>query len=305
MQRAGLAALADTYGLEPLELHQLQLLGKRFFDQLGEDLMRYTTSPIKVVEVGQNLESFEQFCKRPRTQYICSLGYDNEAALAFRVERGMPRTIVDALLGVRAHAPLARVEDGGGALSATESRLFLRILGRTVTAALDRVFGRLLGDRGSVELLLSVDHPAFGPRTFDASEQLVTLQARCRLNDVSGCFTLGLPLSLLLQIRTRLVPRILTGANHNLHKPNSTTALANALVEMQALLGQRMMPFSQLSRLKVGSVVLLQKLDRDLPKVELRAAGQLLFRGTVVDDRGWHNFLIQQIGDADGKRATE
>ena len=301
MQRAGLAALAETYGLEPLELYQLQLLGKRFFDQLLAELISRTTRPIKVFEVTQNLKSFGQFSNSPDTEYLFVLGYDNEAALAFRVERGMARAMVDALVGVSPSNDAAVPKYSESSLTATESRVFVRILGRSITSTLDRVFSHLFGDRGSAEILLSADHPAFGPKSFDASEQLVTAQARCTINQVSGCFTLGLPMSVVYQIRAKLIPPLIARTNRSPEGTKNVAALTAVPIEMQALLGRRTMLFSQVRKLKVGSVVLLQKLERELPKVEMRTAGQLLFRGTIVDDHGWHNFLIQQIGDRDGQ----
>jgi flagellar motor switch protein FliM len=217
----------------------------------------------------------------------------------------MTRAIIDTLVGVPPGKGAALQEDSESSLTATESRVFVRLLGRSITSTLDRVFSRLFGDRGSAEILLSADHPAFGPKSFDASEQLVTTQARCTINQVSGCFTLGLPMSVVYQIRAKLVPPLVAGANRSPEGTRNVAALTAVPIEMQALLGRRTMLFSQVRKLKVGSVVLLQKLERELPKVEMRAAGQLLFRGTIVDDHGWHNFLIQQIGDRDGQRAAE
>jgi flagellar motor switch/type III secretory pathway protein FliN len=80
-------------------------------------------------------------------------------------------------------------------------------------------------------------------------------------------------------------------------------AVGDHSVELTAVLGERELSLAEIRGLSVGSVLLLQRL-RNLPKVELRANGQLLCRGTIVETHGWHNFLIQEVAAIHGKPAT-
>ena len=60
----GLIALADSYGLERNELHQLKVLAESFFDKLREDLLGYVGRSLRMTDLSQTTASFTEFAHR-------------------------------------------------------------------------------------------------------------------------------------------------------------------------------------------------------------------------------------------------
>jgi flagellar motor switch protein FliM len=116
-----------------------------------------------------------------------------------------------------------------------------------------------------------------------------------------------MPLPTVVQVRERLVParpekRVAEPEAQKLRR-----ALATAAMEISAVLGSVTMSLGEIRSLAPGSVVLLQKLGNEVPRVALQCGRRTLFSGTVVEDKGWYRFVVQPIlsgGKQDGDRRS-
>jgi flagellar motor switch protein FliM len=185
-------------------------------------------------------------------------------------------------------------------LSATESRVVIQILGNALTAAVDEVFGRVFGGQ-VINMMQNVDHASLVENALGSGELILTAEVSGTLGQLRGDFALGFPLSLLSVLQTEESSSKLNSSD-TLSSRN-VRALAAVPIELSAIFAEREMSLAEVRRLRPGAVIILQRL-RHLPKVQLCAAGQVLFRGTIIEHQGWHNFLIQQVESADVERAA-
>ncbi|HEY6394925.1 MAG TPA: FliM/FliN family flagellar motor switch protein, partial [Candidatus Binataceae bacterium] len=186
---------------------------------------------------------------------------------------------------------------------AAEGYILANTFGVALVRAVSRVFSPLFGGRSGLALMSMEHRPGLIPNTFTAGEQMVTAGLTCLLAGAGGAIEIGLPLSMIMQVRTRLVP-----AQIRNHDPSQglgrSRRLLGATFELEAVLGCVAASLAEVRALKPGSVVMLQKLDAKVPRVELRACDQILCTGTVVEDRGWYRFLIQKKGKIDVESAA-
>jgi flagellar motor switch protein FliM len=288
-------------GTSELELQQFHLLEARFFDQLRLNLASYLTSSLKLADSKQGFETFGDFCKGARTRLVFVVALENAAILAFRVEEQMAGLIVDAIFTADDKKMPSGEDNAEARLNETELRILLQIVGSAFTAAVEEVFGRMFGCR-VINLIQNIDHPGLLSNALGSGELMLTAEASATLKGRCGDFTFGLPTSRLSQLQARESPSSLNRGD----TPGSreVSSLAAVPIEMSAVLAKRELSLAEVSRLEPGSVIILQRL-RHLPKAQLFAAGQVLFRGTIVEDHGWHNFLIQQLETADVERPAE
>ena len=287
--------------LEPLELQQLHLLGARFFEQLRQALSYCLAAPIVVAGIKQVFETFAEFCEPARAQFLFATVSESSQSLMFRTEAPVPRLILDGMFDGSERADEDRALDSQ--LSSTEARIFIQLLTRAFAKAVDQELGPLLGGGRVSDVIQSLDHPGLLADAFDSEEMLVTSEANIRVKGQTGTIAVGLPLSLVLQTRSKhaSTPLNINAAVDGFCEQACVAAIP---VEMIAVLAQREMSLAEVRSLKPGSVLFLQRL-RHVPKAELHASGQILCRGTIVEDRGWHNFLVQQLGSGDVKRIAE
>jgi flagellar motor switch protein FliM len=288
-------------GTSELELQQFHLLEARFFDQLHQNLSSYLTVPLKLSDIKQGFETFGDFCKGARARLVFVLVLEGATTLVFRVEDQMAGLIVDAIFTADDNKMPSGEDNAEARLSETELRILLQILGSAFTAAVEEVFGRVFGCR-VINLIQNVDHPGLLGNALGPGELVLTAEASAMLKGRCGDFALGLPLSLVSQLQARESPSSLNrGDTPGSHEVSSLAAVP---IEMSAVLAKRELSLAEVSRLEPGSVIILQRL-RHLPKAQLCAAGQVLFRGTIVEDHGWHNFLIQRLETADVEQPAE
>ncbi|MBV8056540.1 MAG: FliM/FliN family flagellar motor switch protein [Deltaproteobacteria bacterium] len=290
-------------GLGPLELQQFHLLGARFFDQLCINLSRYLMLPLKMAEVKQGLETFGQFCKDTQAQLVFAAVLESAATLVFRARVQMLRLIVDALFSASDEKLPGGEDSANLGLSATESRILIQILGGAFTTAVEQIFGSLFGGRRVVDMMQNVDHVSLLNNALAAGELILTAEMSGTLKGQSGDFVLGFPLSLTSLLLPKEPPSSLNSSDAS-GGLQGLSRVAAIPVELSAILAERELSLAEVRHLKPGSVIILQRLRR-LPKAQLRAAGQALFRGTIVENRGWRNFLIQELETADAERAAE
>ncbi|HUA35781.1 MAG TPA: FliM/FliN family flagellar motor switch protein [Candidatus Binataceae bacterium] len=296
--QTGIPALVDSYGLERSELHQLRLLAERLFDQLREELARSLRCAVRMLEVSQGAETMVEFCTDPHAQHLAILGFDGEAAVVVRLEKSLAFALVDAAF--YADSPSQPRDGGERKLSLTEQYILQSTLGLALAAVLRRVFGIFFGSRTDLELMRMEHSPRLVPDALPPAEQIVTTGVKCLVGHTGGgAIDIGIPLSIILQVRTRLVPPKTVNAHDN-PASRARKLLSGARVRLDAVLGHRMMPLNEVRALAPGSIILLQKLTNGVPCIELHCGGHALFSGTVVQHRGWNRFLIHRQGECDG-----
>jgi flagellar motor switch protein FliM len=287
--------------LSEQELQQFYLAATRFFDQLSQNLSRHLPITLTIADVTQGFDSFEVFCKAATAQLLLIPVLKRGATLVFCADRQMSRLMIDALLMASDKMMPTGDEKAEVGLSVTESRILVQILGGAFTKVVDEVFGRFFGGH-VVDLIQNVDHAGLLAHALDPGERLLIAKASATVGGRDGELALALPLSLVAPSKT-------TEAIHNSNPveatgPEGVGRLAAVPIEMSAVLAERQLPLAEVRYLKEGAVILLQRL-RHLPKAQLRAAGQVLFRGAIVENQGWHNFLIQQVETADVERPAD
>jgi flagellar motor switch protein FliM len=212
----------------------------------------------------------------------------------------MARLIVDAMFG----SSDEQMPDSGGRsaplLSATESRVLIQIIGGGLTAAADEVFGPVFGGR-VINLLQNIDHASLIDDALGSEGLILFAEASGMIKEQRGDFALGLPFSLMEQLQSRESAVDIDSGDGQ--SSRNVGSLAAVTIELRAVLAERELSLAEVRRLKLGAVIVLQRL-RHLPKAQLCAAGQVLFRGTIIEHQGWHNFLIQQVESADVERAA-
>jgi flagellar motor switch protein FliM len=294
MQKVGLAALADTYGLDPEELHQLQLLGERFFDQLREELVPTVGRKVKMVDLKQSSDNFAGFCTGPMAQHVAVFGpLDDVAALAVRMESSLAFAFVDAVFGTGAVTPAARADGSERKITSTERNIVENTLGGALAQVAGRIFSSLLGYSEDFRVIRTENRPGLLADSFAASEQMVTTSVQCLVNDRGGVIELAIPLSLIVRVKAALVPHRLRNSDPAADHAKARSLLGGAAMELEAVLGNLTMPLGEVRALAPGSILILRKADLGSPRVELCSGDLVLFSGIVAEHRGWRRFLIQ------------
>jgi hypothetical protein len=295
MKKSGLAALAESYGLERAELHHLKLLGERFFDQLREELARFTARPIRLAELKQWTDSFESFCTTPGYDHIMILGFGDESMVAVRMDRAFALGLISAVLRWRERDEVS----GSGELApltVAEAYILANTLGDALVRTVGLVFGALFGRHTGLRMIAMEHRPGLVANTFSPTERLVAAGVKCLLGSSGGAVEMGVSLSALRRVRARLVPAMVKPRDPAAALRKARQGLAGASLELAAVLGDFVTSFDQVRALGPGSVVTLQKMAGTVPRVELRAGEQVLCAGTVAEDRGWYRFLVGEKG---------
>ncbi len=296
MSKEGLLALADSYGLERSELHQLKILAESFFDKLREDLLSYVGRSLRMIDLTQTTASFSEFSTDPvATGHLVFLGLVDQIIAVVRLDKDLAQALIEGMLGGANAKPVAPERK----LTAVEERVVANAIGAAILRTAQRVLAPMLRDSINLRLTRIEHRPVMVADTLAPSEQLVTARVRCDLGAKGGWIELGLPFSLIYKIRPTLTPlRPQTSdATGGVHK--ARTFLADASMELSAVLGRLTLPLSGIRTLEPGSVLMLQKTQQGLPIVELLSGDQPLFTGMIVEQDGWYRFLIDQTGGTD------
>ena len=297
MAQEGLTALAESYGLERNELHQLKILAESFFDKLREELLGYAGRSIRMVDLTQSTSSFNDFSTQPiAARHQMFLGFTDQIIAVMRLDDDLAYALIECMLGSGASAKPDAPERK---MTAVEERIIGNTLGVAVVRTAQRVLSPMLHDSGNLRLLRLEHRAALVPDTFAPAEPLVNARVRCDAGTRGGWIELGLPFSLIYKIRHNLVPARpkATAGTDGAHK--ARTFLADASMELAAVLGRLSLPLSGVRTLGPGSILMLQKTPRGLPTIELRSGDQALFQGTIVEQDGWYRFLIDKTGGSD------
>jgi flagellar motor switch protein FliM len=289
MNQSGLAALADTYGLDRTELRQLEVLGERFFDQLREELGRYVALPVRLADLGQLVTTFAEFVAASPAQHHMVVGIDGQPALCVRIDGRLAGSIVAAMLGY--DSAQAGATDPQP-LTKTERRMLSGVLERIVIAALARSIGSIVGEQRTFRIARPLSESGETPELLGPGEQLVCTAATCRIGAEAGSAAIGIALPLIFHLRDKLQhPQAPSNRADPIAKARAS--LHDSELTLRAVLGSVSIALGDLRRLGPGSFIPIKPLDGGVAKVELRHRDFVLFAGTVVEDRGWHRFVVR------------
>lgn len=297
MAQEGLIALAESYGLERNELHQLKILAENFFDKLREELLGYAGRSIRMVDLAQSTSSFNDFSTDPvATRHLMFLGFTDQIIAMMRLDDDLAYALIECMLGSGAGAKPDAPERK---MTAVEERIIANTLGVATVRTAQRVLAPMLHDSSNLRMLRIEHRAALVPDTFAPAEALVNARVRCDAGARGGWIELGLPFSLIYKIRHDLVPARPKTAAAVDSLDKARTFLADAAMDLAAVLGRLSLPLSGVRTLRPGSILMLQKTRRGLPTIELRSGNQALFEGTIVEQDGWYRFLIDKTGGSD------
>jgi len=288
MNKHGLLALADTYGLDRRELQQLKLLAEGFFDELREQLASCAGTSIRLSGLVQSISSFKEVCASVPACRLVFLGSDKAVAAVITADAAFARSLVDCVISGRTSQ-----EAAGRGLTTIEQYLFSNTMAMACTKSATRTLANQLDPGGDLRRI----EPALADGVSDSSEQLVAARITCHVGGCAGTLELALPFSRISKTRAHPVPAHLPDSMDAESK--ARTRLSNASAELIAVLGQVMMPLDAVRALAPGSILTLWPLQGGIPYVELRCGDQVLFSGAVVEHRGWRRYVIHQTGVCD------
>ncbi len=176
MPKEGLTALAESYGLERNELHQLKILAESFFDKLREDLLSYASRSIRMLELSQSTASVSDFATDPvAARHLVFLGFAAQTIAVIRLDDVLARALVDCMLGGADAKPSSPERK----MSAVEERVIANTIGAAIVKTAQRVLGPILHDNVNIRLLRIQHRPGVVADTLPPSEQMVTARVRC------------------------------------------------------------------------------------------------------------------------------
>jgi len=288
MDKSGLVALAETYGLDRRELQQLKLLAEGFFDELREQLAGRAGTSIRLSGLAQSISSFKDVCSGVPACRLVFLGTDRGVAALVKADAAFSRALVDWVISGK-----TLQEAAARGLTSVEEFLLFNSLTTTCSRAATRTLGPQLGHQGELRHI----EQTVADSVFDSAEQMVRARITCQIGGGIGTLELALPLSRISKIRTHPVHAPLSDSMPAESKARAR--LADASAELVAVMGQVMMPLDAVRALGPGSILSLRPFKGGVPNVELQFGRQVLFSGAVVEHRGWRRFLIQQTGVSD------
>jgi flagellar motor switch protein FliM len=302
MPKEGLIALADSYGLERTELHQLKVLAESFFDKLREDLVSYAGRSIRMVDLSQTTSSFNDFSIDPvAARHLLFVGSNHQIVAVIRLDHELAAALVDSMLG----GADAKPSTPDRKMTAVEERVIANTLGAAIVNTAQRVIAPML--QAGINLrLFRIEHRAgLVGDTLPAAEQMVTARVRCDAGGGGGWIELALPFPTIYKIRAGLTPAKARSIDPTGGELRARTLLADASLELSAVLGEVTLPLSGIRKLKPASILMMQKTLHGLPSVELRSGGQTLFTGKIIQQDGWYRFLIEKTGGNDERADSD
>jgi flagellar motor switch protein FliM len=296
MPKEGLTALAESYGLERNELHQLKILTESFFDKLREDFLSYAGRSIRMVELSQNTSIFSDFATDPvAARHLVFFGFATQTIAVVRLDDNLARALLDGMLGGGDAKPASPERK----MSAVEERVIANTIGAAIVKTAQRVLGPIIHESLNLRLIRIEHRPVMVADTLPPSEQMVTARVRCDAGANGGWIELGLPFTLIYKIRAGLTPTRTRVTNAAGDEQRARTLLGDAALELSAVLGRLSLPLSGIRKLRAGSILMLQKTRRGLPSLELRCGDQPLFTGKIIQQDGWYRFLVDKTGGID------
>lgn len=290
----GLQSLADAYGLERGGAAEFRALAHRFSELFADNLARMVARRIRLVGgVSLSLESFAEYFATPAQQTFI-IKRPGAEHVAVRVDPELKAALVRGALG-------AKQGDGGsqsaGEASTTRVRLTpaeIRFARRLLQDALGASARAAFESSGGSAPVIA-EGAAEMAETSDPLAKMAVAAGRLALNDCEAGFALGAPLAALPAPHFHAEAR-----QARLQKEGEASAmrarLGGARMSLAAVLGSVELPFDAVRKLEPGSIIVLGALAGPAPRVELRYGALPLCAGTVIEECGWHRFLVQVGG---------
>lgn len=299
MEKVGLAALAEFQGQRRQEFEELESLCERVLDHLTSELTRAISRPVEIVGSVRSADGIPISFNGDETERVLVLGVDGHGVAALRTDQKLSLALIDALLGKDqgARAP-ADISTTQLSMTATEIRILDMVLGVTFVAAVKRAFNGILPKEIPLSVMPLRDSLEALRKIFAGPDQGATAALECSIATKSGSMAVGLPLTLISKLRTNVAPTTAQGGSIGDDCPKGQTRfpIRNAAMRLELVLGSVKMPLEEIRALTKGSVIPLDKLSGGLTHTELCCGGCVIFSGTVVEDHGWHKFVIQKRG---------
>ena len=145
MDKRGLVALAETYGLDRRELQQLKLLAEAFFDELREQLALCAGTAVRLSGLVQSISTFKEVCSGVPASQLVFLGTDKTVAVLMKADTAFASALVDCVISGKASQRTAE-----RALTAVEEFLLLNSMTTVCTRAATRALAAQLGYSGEL-----------------------------------------------------------------------------------------------------------------------------------------------------------
>ncbi len=290
--KAGLVALAETYGLERSQQQRIKELAEELFEYLREGLSELIASPVKLVRLEEARVSFAEFCASSNAGRVLIYGEDEQPFYGLRIEGPLRRILLETLLG---RSSTQDESPNGLPLTRTESRLLDQILGDCVAEAVHRAFGVSAATKDTEFKLLATREGESGAsqETFAPDEAFLTFAGRLSLNGCGGILIFGLPQRRALEISAQPDEEGVPEFRKDGGRERVRTFLRDVSIALQAVLGTTELSLEKVRALKPGSLIPFGRIESRSPEILLCAADICLARGTIVADRGWYRFLLE------------
>lgn len=299
MEKFGLAALAEVQGQRRQEFEELEALCERVLEHLTNELTKAISRPIEVVGSVRSADSIPTACNGNEAERILVLGIDGqEVVAALRIDQKLSLALIGALLGKDQESTPANASTTEPSMTATEIRILDTVLGAAFVAAVKRAFNGILAGEITLSVMPSRDSLEALRKIFGGADRGATAALECSIATKNGSVAVGLPLTLASKLRTNVAPLAAQcgSTSDGWARGETCFPIRNAAMCLEAVLGSVKMPLQQIRALTKGSIILLDKLSGGLTHAELCCGGYVIFSGTVVEDRGWHKFVIQKRG---------
>lgn len=293
MTKSGLAILADTYGLKRDELHHLKLVAKRLFEEIREEISRMTSKPIRTGLPVIGIDEVGVFSANQPRRHFVAVSAENGVAAIMRMDFPVAQALIRAVLRHRSRYEGVRSE----AMTALEAEVLCETASATFLQAANRTLAPSLGTRQAMRPVRVAD-PDEAAAILGSGHQVISANVECEFDGVAGWLALAFAPWLTSRIRAGLAAQSRqSGTEQQAARARRTRAsgVAGARLSLSAVLGNTVMSLAQIRGMAPGSIIFLHKMDDEsVPQVELRCIDTPLFSGTVVRDRGWYRFVIEQ-----------
>jgi len=198
------------------------------------------------------------------------------------------------------NGPLTQASDNDSSIAKGLTRIEGRILAETIGSATLHAFNQVFRPLFGINATIGRNDPdgklAATASVLAGRGRLATCTLKCSMGEQHGSLFFTLLISTLHPVRAKLSRGTPERGREAGAKAAPPSALLGANFELQAILGSAAMPLNDIRALKPGAIISLGQPREMAPRLELRYADKPIFYGTVVEDRGWRRFLIEEKG---------
>jgi len=295
MERKGLAALAESFALDRTELHRLTLLNRQLFEHVCKEFAMLSPTALRILDLTLQVEDYMDFAARLwPSGFATVIDLDRRPVGLF----GVQDELAEGLLW--GNGPLTQASDNDSSIAKGLTRIEGRILAETIGSATLHAFNQVFRPLFGINATIGRNDPdgklAATASVLAGRGRLATCTLKCSMGEQHGSLFFTLLISTLHPVRAKLSRGTPERGREAGAKAAPPSALLGANFELQAILGSAAMPLNDIRALKPGAIISLGQPREMAPRLELRYADKPIFYGTVVEDRGWRRFLIEEKG---------